>query len=161
MFKRKFSIHSRLFKLISSKEFIGLTILGNTVIFAFSAVVFHLETDVNPLMSEYIDSVWWAFATVTTVGYGDIVPMTYFGKIIGIFLMLLGTGIFATYTALFANALLGRDIGRLKGEVRHIRSGMRHIEQDEENLEQSIEQIRETLNTLEKQFKKDKHKKEN
>ncbi|WP_164848197.1 potassium channel family protein [Halobacteriovorax sp. HLS] len=161
MSRKRISIHSRLIQLISSKEFIALTILGNTVIIVFSTVVFHLETDVNPLMTEYLDAVWWAFATVTTVGYGDIVPMTYFGKIIGIFLMLLGTGIFATYTALFANALLGRDIGRLKGEVRHIRSGMRNIEQDEENLELSIEEIRNTLNRLEKQFKKDKQKKEN
>ena len=150
----------RLIQLIKSKDFIFLTIIGNSMIMLFSWIVFLLEKDVNPLMTEYLDTVWWAFATITTVGYGDVVPLTFAGKIIGIFLMLLGTGIFATYTALFANSLLGRDIGRLRGQVQYIRSGMKNIENEEENLEHAIQEIRQSLKKLETEVKKDKNEKE-
>jgi voltage-gated potassium channel len=111
-------------------------------------------------MTDYLDTVWWAFATITTVGYGDVVPLTLAGKVIGIFLMLLGTGIFATYTALFANSLLGRDIGRLRGQVQYIRTGMKNIENEEENLEQAIKEIRQSLKKLEIEVKKDRKEKE-
>lgn len=149
MSKIRVLIQSRLGSLLKSRDFIVLTILGNGLILVFSLIVFLIEKDVNPLMTEYFDSVWWAFSTITTVGYGDVVPLTFAGKIIGIFLMLLGTAIFATYTALFANALLGRHIGRLKGEVRYIRSGMKNIEHEEENLESAIIEIRKSLERLE------------
>jgi voltage-gated potassium channel len=153
MSKIRVLIQSRLGGLLKSKDFIVLTFLGNGLIILFSIIVFQIEKDVNPLMSNYIDAVWWTFSTITTVGYGDVVPLSLAGKIIGIFLMLLGTGIFATYTALFANALLGRHIGRLKGEVRYIRSGMKSIEHEEENLESAIIEIKKSLARLEKEVK--------
>ena len=53
-----------------------------------------------------------AFTTVTTVGFGDIVPATFEGRIVGIFLMLLGTAIFACYVALISDAFLRMELRR-------------------------------------------------
>ena len=53
-----------------------------------------------------MDGIWWAYSTVTTVGYGDIIPTTFQGRILGILLMLMGTAMFATYIALFAEVIL-------------------------------------------------------
>ena len=46
------------------------------------------------------DSIYWAIVTLTTVGYGDVVPMTIFGKIIATFIMILGYGIIAVPTGI-------------------------------------------------------------
>lgn len=56
------------------------------------------------------DAVWWAFSTVTTVGYGDLVPVTLEGRFVSILLMLMGTGLFVAHTALLANAFLDRKM---------------------------------------------------
>ncbi|KZL20935.1 pH-gated potassium channel KcsA [Pseudovibrio axinellae] len=44
------------------------------------------------------DAIWWAFVTVTTVGYGDFYPVTLEGRIIAAFLMTVGVGLFASLT---------------------------------------------------------------
>ena len=46
------------------------------------------------------DSIYWAIVTLTTVGYGDVVPVTIFGKIIATFIMILGYGIIAVPTGI-------------------------------------------------------------
>ena len=48
---------------------------------------------------------WWALATLTTVGYGDIYPITSGGKIFAGIVILVGVGIVAIPTGLFASAL--------------------------------------------------------
>ncbi len=52
------------------------------------------------------DAVWWAFVTITTVGYGDQYPVTNSGRIIGMFVMVLGVGLFGVLTGFLANSLL-------------------------------------------------------
>jgi voltage-gated potassium channel len=42
---------------------------------------------------------WWAFVTVTTVGYGDFTPVTFPGRVLAMILMMFGIGIFATLTS--------------------------------------------------------------
>ncbi|OUR99860.1 hypothetical protein A9Q84_02195 [Halobacteriovorax marinus] len=158
------SILNRLTRLFKSKEFIVLTIVGNASIFIFSGCIYMLERDLNPSMNAFIDAIWWGFATVTSVGYGDVVPVTTLGKIIGILLMLLGTALFATYTALFANSILGRQVSRLKGEFRYIRSGMKNMQddivQEEGQITSSIDEIRLSLERLESKLLSDQSQKE-
>ncbi|MDF1747893.1 MAG: cyclic nucleotide-gated ion channel [Alphaproteobacteria bacterium] len=52
------------------------------------------------------EAMWWAMATLTTVGYGDIVPVTAIGKLIGGLVMLSGIGLFALWTGLFASSFV-------------------------------------------------------
>lgn len=52
------------------------------------------------------DAMWWALATLTTVGYGDVVPITPIGKLIGGVVMLSGIGLFALWTGLFASSFV-------------------------------------------------------
>ncbi len=55
------------------------------------------------------DSLWWAMSTVATVGYGDVVPHTIMGRIIGMALMLIGIGFVALLTGAIAQRFLGLD----------------------------------------------------
>ena len=97
---------AEVFLLIKSPVFILLTLLGNTLIGLFSFVFFLIESGINPKLHSFIDALWWGFATATTTGYGDITPVTFQGKILGILLMLTGTALFAMFTALFAETIL-------------------------------------------------------
>ena len=63
------------------------------------------------------DSLWWAFVTITTVGYGDRYPTTAGGRLIGAALMVCGVGIFSVFTGFIANSFLAP---RKKEEEEHV-----------------------------------------
>jgi voltage-gated potassium channel len=79
-----------------------------------SFIVFYFENEAQPeQFSNLFDSIWWALATLTTVGYGDIYPVTVEGKIIAGFLALLGIGIVALPTGILSAGLMEK-IGNKK-----------------------------------------------
>ncbi len=81
-------------------------------------LTFILLTLLAGLFLAYIDKdiggpwqgVWWAFQTITTVGYGDVLPVTVHGRVFAILFMLLGVGLMATLSASFAYFLLRRKM---------------------------------------------------
>lgn len=104
----------RIRSLVKQPVFIVLTIIGNSLIIFSSLLLYHFEHGLNPKINSILDTIWWAVATVTTVGYGDISPVTTFGKIIGIFMMIIGTALFWCYTALFAGAIMTEEVHDLE-----------------------------------------------
>lgn len=76
-------------------------------ILAFTAVVitwssfgiYMLERGENERIQNFGDAVWWSIVTTTTVGYGDISPVSLGGRIIAVFLMITGIGMIGTITA--------------------------------------------------------------
>ena len=65
-------------------------------VFLFGYLFYVSEPDVRNLG----DGIWWALVTITTVGYGDITPVTTLGRVVASSLMLLGLGLIATITAI-------------------------------------------------------------
>ena len=65
-------------------------------IFLFGYLFYVSEPDVR----NFGDGIWWALVTITTVGYGDITPVTTLGRVVASSLMLLGLGLIATITAI-------------------------------------------------------------
>jgi voltage-gated potassium channel len=66
------------------------------------------------------DSLWWAAQTVTTVGYGDVVPETSGGRLIGLFVMVVGVGAVSLITALVTSSFITFQQHRAGGELdRH------------------------------------------
>ena len=65
------------------------------IVFFFGFLFYISEPDVQ----SYSDGLWWALVTITTVGYGDITPLTNLGRIIASSLMIMGIGFIATITA--------------------------------------------------------------
>jgi voltage-gated potassium channel len=59
-------------------------------------------------ITSFGDAIWWAFASVTTVGYGDRFPVTEDGRFIATMLMVVGIGLFSSLTALLAAWVMGQ-----------------------------------------------------
>ena len=74
------------------------------------ALGFHyMEAGRNPNVHGFWDCFWWTMTTITTVGYGDIYPVTDGGRILAIFLMLGGIGTLGMLTASLAAYLVRHD----------------------------------------------------
>ena len=67
---------------------------------------FYVEQGVNPHMDTYADSLWWALVTVTTIGYGDIYPVTNAGRLVASMMMIVGIGCVSILTGTIASNLL-------------------------------------------------------
>ncbi len=73
------------------------------VLFLASVMVFVLERDVQPAGFGSIPAtLWWAVATLTTTGYGDVVPITPLGRIVAALVMICGLGVFGLWTGILA-----------------------------------------------------------
>lgn len=81
-----------------------------------SSLMYHVEHDRQPEAFRSIPAaMWWGIATLTTVGYGDVVPLTATGRVLGAVIAILGIGIFALPAGILAGALNEAVTMRRKG----------------------------------------------
>ncbi len=78
------------------------------VIFS-SIAILQVEVDPSSNIKTAEDAIWWAYVTITTVGYGDKFPVTTEGRIIASLLMTVGVGLFGTFTAYLASWFVGEN----------------------------------------------------
>lgn len=83
--------------------FMGVTL----ILIYFSAVgIYYFENEAQPdHFSSVFDSLWWSIVTLTTVGYGDVYPITVGGKVFTFFILLIGLGIVAIPTGIISSSL--------------------------------------------------------
>jgi len=76
-----------------------------------SAVAFTVAEDVGEgrRIHSFFDALWWSASTITTVGYGDIYPVTAAGKLVAVFTMVVGVSTLAVVTARIAQFLVGNN----------------------------------------------------
>ncbi|PIA81150.1 voltage-gated potassium channel [Gaetbulibacter sp. 4G1] len=91
----------------SAKEEIFLFIFITLILIYFAAVgIYYFENQAQPEhFSSIFDSLWWAIITLTTVGYGDVYPITVGGKVFTFFILMIGLGIVAIPTGIISSAL--------------------------------------------------------
>ncbi len=96
------------FKVLKDKkmEFNFLAIMGVFAIFMSATIMYVFEgIGNNPNINSYLDALYWSIITITTVGYGDITPVTYTGKVVTFFLVAGGFFILILATSIVTNAL--------------------------------------------------------
>lgn len=91
---------------------VGLVVGVTLPLLLFTSAVSILEAErgvEGANINSFGDALWWALASVTTVGYGDRFPVTEDGRFIATLLMLVGIGLFSSLTALLAAWVLGEN----------------------------------------------------
>ncbi|WP_411768664.1 ion transporter [Winogradskyella sp. A3E31] len=93
--------------MLMSKEQIILFMGVTLILIYFSAVgIYYFENEAQPEhFSSIFDSLWWAIITLTTVGYGDVYPITIGGRMFTFFILLIGLGIVAIPTGIISSSL--------------------------------------------------------
>jgi voltage-gated potassium channel len=88
-------------------EGIALIVVGWSAVTVICCLAMYaVEGDVNPAISSPFDALWWGVSTLSTVGYGDVTPVTPEGKLVASALMVLGIGLFGALTAIVTNTLV-------------------------------------------------------
>jgi len=83
-----------------------------------STLMYFVEHEAQPqVFRSVFDAIWWAVVTLTTVGYGDIYPITPLGKILGAITAILGVGMFALPAGILASGFLEEIQRRGKREI--------------------------------------------
>ena len=114
---------SSLFTALSKKrfEFIFLGYLLLFVPFLVGSLFYLLENETNKDITSYLDAIYWAMVTITTVGYGDITPVTDIGKIIAMFSIVFGVAMISFTTSIMVSAFSERfDEMRNLGSIKQV-----------------------------------------
>jgi len=124
------------------KIYVTLIILA-LVILTGSVTIFFIEAPYeNSKINSFLDAVWWTVATMTTVGYGDMLPVTDAGKIMAIFYMLFAIGFFLIFLSVVSTRIYHRQIKPNEEEISH---AQKLILGRIDDLEKSIKEIRDSL----------------
>lgn len=93
------------------KFLISLLVISILVVGGSGIGIYFIESPhEDAQITNLIDAFWWASATVTTVGYGDVVPVTEPGRILGIVLMFVGISIIGAFISALGARLVGSRI---------------------------------------------------
>ncbi|HEY7345646.1 MAG TPA: potassium channel family protein [Gaiella sp.] len=115
-----------LFRAVRMVAFVALSL-------AFIAAV--LERLVDPAMGNFADALWWAIVTVTTVGYGDVIPTSSAGRIIAGFLMVAGVSAIPITTSLVVSVFVSRAQAQQRARDAEMREElMARLERIERSL---------------------------
>lgn len=97
---------THVFKNRAQGAFTTVIILAVLLLIFSSISILQFEDDPNSNIRTAEDALWWAYVTITTVGYGDKFPVTTEGRIIGMILMTAGVGLFGTFTGFISTWFL-------------------------------------------------------
>jgi len=114
---------------------------GLAALAVVSAAVMELNAEQNApgaRIHNMGDAMWWAIATITTVGYGDFFPVTAAGKVIAAALMLTGIGLLGVITASVAAWFISADENESMSREARLEAVVLRLEQQVEALGQSI-----------------------
>lgn len=90
----------------SGSRYIYFVSITTFTVFSGAVALYSIEADINPNLHHFFDAIWWASVTITSVGYGDIIPVTWQGRLVGMALMFFGVGLIGTIAGMVGGHLL-------------------------------------------------------
>ena len=133
-----------------------LFVAAGVVIIIGTVIMYNLEKGAeNSQMTTLLDALWWCVETVTTVGYGDIAPVTSLGRIVALVYMFFGISLVATLLAVISNTFykkrFEKEETKKKDEERNYLKilVMNKLEEIESKQSECIETVNRLLSLIE------------
>lgn len=112
------------------------------LILIFGSYIFYIvEKGVNPTVTSYDSAIWYSIVSMTTTGYGDVVPVTSIGHIIGIIIILTGMSYMSLVTATLAYSFI--DLFR-----KESRKTIEKVERNTEDFKTKLHNYEEKLDKI-------------
>ena len=131
------------------------TILGVLIICIVSfGYIFYLA---EPQIKTFGDGIWWALVTITTVGYGDITPLTTPGRLVAGTLMFVGLGLIATVTAIVSAKFIANYVDHHTNDdvlekLEEVEAEIGKIEEIESSVVGKLKELEEEIDELNKKI---------
>ena len=137
LFSLLFSMSAAARKILS-RNHLGTTLMVSFIIVVVSGTLMAL---IDPNIETPLDGIWWAWVTITTVGYGDIVPGSTVGRLFASALILLGIGLFSMLTASFSAFFLSQQEDKISRQELDNKLQLLRLQQQISNLEEKIDRL--------------------
>lgn len=124
-------------------EMMVIFILSIQCIVIAGVLFYALENGDNPQAGNIFDGIWWSVITVTTIGYGDIYPITFGGKILGMILAMVGIGLVALPTGILTSGFI-RAL-RSEKKISQLVDTMEEEGKEQDELLQRVAKIEGTI----------------
>jgi voltage-gated potassium channel len=130
------------------RSLVYLLILAVTVAIASGFILYILDPNIHSLF----DGIWSAWVTMTHVGFGDVVPTSFLGRLLSATLILFGLTLFSLFTAILSVTLIGKNMDTWGHDVRQIEQQASRIEIEESQILHELARLHERMDALEKQL---------
>jgi voltage-gated potassium channel len=130
------------------RSLVYLLILAVAVAIASGFILYILDPNIHSLF----DGIWSAWVTMTHVGFGDVVPTSFFGRLLSATLILFGLALFSLFTAILSVTLIGKNMDTWGHDVRQIEQETSRIETEENQILHELARLHERMDALEKQL---------
>ncbi|UCG23119.1 MAG: ion transporter [Chloroflexota bacterium] len=91
------------------------------------------------------DAFWWAFVTITTVGYGDYYPTTLTGRIMAMILMTLGIAIFGVLASFLSTVFIAQEEEEMSDEMIELHGMLSSLQRDNTEIKNQLQALRQAL----------------
>jgi voltage-gated potassium channel len=133
------------------QSLVYLLILAFAVALTSGLLLYILDPNIHSLF----DGIWSAWVTMTHVGFGDVVPTSFLGRLLSATLILFGLAMFSMITAILSVTLMGKNMDTWGHQVRQIEHEASRIESEESQILKELTRLHERMDALEKQLSSD------
>ena len=137
---------SSTFRQLLARNHLGTTLGVSLIIMIIAGI---LIAGIDPAINSPWEGLWWAWVTITTVGYGDLVPVSPEGRILGAILILLGVGLFAMLTASISVLFISRSEDQMEENLEKVLSKKEsHAFTELSSIEKRLTRLEEKIDKL-------------
>ncbi len=119
-------------------SFAAVAIISFMLVVFSSIAMLQFETSPDANIKTPVDAFWWAYVTITTVGYGDKFPLSTEGRIVAAILMTAGVGLFGIFTGFVASLFVEPELKQEEADIQELMLAIQALSAQVQSLEAKL-----------------------